>query len=67
MKTSPTYTEQFRKECEARHVLTMSRQRRKAYYQGVKEKCGAAAEKELIAEVRRQYKMREKAQGLELA
>ena len=60
-----TSSEQFRRECEARHIMMFPKDRRKAYYQGVKEKRGEAAEKELIAEVKRQYKLRDLEQEIE--
>ena len=59
-------SEQYRKECEARQVLKWGREKRKEYYQGVKFNRGEAAKNELIAEVRRQYKLQEREQALEI-
>lgn len=50
-------SEQFRKECEARHALSMDDQKRQAYYQGVLGKRGEKAVNELLTEVKRQRKV----------
>lgn len=65
MKTERS-DEQHRKECEARKVLTMPKVRRQAYYKGVEEKRGTKAAKELVAEVKRQYKLRERESAMEM-
>ena len=43
--------EQHRRECEARHVLTMDKDRRDAFYQGVFDKRGREAVNQLIEDV----------------
>lgn len=49
--------EDFRRQCEARKVLTMDHERRQAYYQGVLEKRKQKGVDELIAEVKRQRRL----------
>ena len=53
-----TWTEAWRHECEARYMITLPMEARKAYYRGVREKRGEAAMNELIAEVNRQWALR---------
>ena len=50
-----TWTEAWRRECEARHVMHLLHQARRDYYAGVLKKRGEAARNELIAEVNRQW------------
>jgi hypothetical protein len=48
-----TWTEAWRIECEARYMMTLPLEARRAHYRGVGEKRGEAAMKELVAEVKR--------------
>jgi hypothetical protein len=50
-----TWTEAWRRQCEARHVMHLLHQARRDYYAGVRKQRGEAAMKELIAEVNRQW------------
>lgn len=50
MNNSP----EFRRECEARHVLKMSYENRQHFYEKAREKRGVVAVDELIKEVKRQ-------------
>ena len=50
-----TWSEAWRRECEARYMMTLSLEERRAYYAGVRKQRGEAAMKELIAEVNRQW------------
>lgn len=52
-----TYSEQHRRECEARWVLSLPKDARKGYIERVREKRGAKAAAELADEVRRQWNM----------
>lgn len=51
----PTWTEQYRHECEARMVARMSKAQRLAYYELVQKYRGRGAVMALSAEARRQY------------
>lgn len=60
--TVDTSSEKHRLACEARLVMQWNREKRTAYYEGILEargKGGRKAVDELIAEVKRQYKLRE--------
>jgi len=61
-----TNSEQFRRECEARHVLSHREQGRVAYYEAVKAIRGQKSLTELIDEVKRQHQLREKEKGVSL-
>jgi len=50
-----TWTEAWRRECEARDVMRLLLQARKDYYAGVRKQRGEPAMQELIAEVNRQW------------
>jgi len=52
-----TWTEAWRRECEARHVMKLPLEARRTYYAGVREKRGEPSMAELIAEVNRQWKL----------
>ncbi len=52
-----TWSEQHRRECEARHVMKLPLGARREYYRHVADKRGEPAMHELIAEVNRQWKM----------
>jgi len=52
-----TSTEQFRRECEARHVLKMSDDKRQEYYKGVQAKRGQKGIDELLTEVKKQRRL----------
>lgn len=54
-KPSCTWSERYRLECEARWVLTLDKDARKAFYRGAKAKRGELAVKQLIVEVKRQW------------
>jgi len=56
-KKAPNSSEQFRRECEARHALSMPDDKRQTHYQGVKDKRGQKAVDYLIEEVKRQRKL----------
>jgi hypothetical protein len=51
-----TWGEQHRKECEAREVMRWSREKRAEYYAEVKKHRGETALKDLIEEVKKQWK-----------
>lgn len=51
-----TWSEQHRRECEARYVMKLSLEQRRAYYLAIREKRGEAAARELVAEVNLQWK-----------
>lgn len=55
---APTYTEAWRKECEARYVLGMGKDQRRSYYAGVSKFRGLPAMRELIADVEKEYESR---------
>ena len=56
-----TYTEQFRRESEARHVCNIStREGRADYLKKIEEKRGVAAMIELSNEVKRQWQILKK-------
>lgn len=59
-------SEEYRRQCEARQVLKWGREKRQEYYRGVEAKRGPAAASELIAEVKRQYKLQEREQAMEI-
>jgi len=50
-----TWTEAWRRECEARHVMQLLHQARRDHYAGVRKRRGEPAMKELIAEVNHQW------------
>ena len=50
-----TWTEAWRRECEARHMITLPLEARRDHYSGVRKVRGEAAMMELIAEVNRQW------------
>lgn len=50
-----TWSEQHRRECEARHVMKLALEQRRTYYQHVAEIRGETAARELVAEVKRQW------------
>jgi hypothetical protein len=52
-----TYTDQFRHECEARRVMRLPKDEREATYAHVARARGPAAARELIEEVKRQWKL----------
>lgn len=52
---APTYTEEFRRECEARYLLTMRRDRREKYYRDVSLRRGLPASRQLVADVKVAY------------
>lgn len=54
-------TEQFRRECEARWVLSLPKPKRKPWLNGIGEKRGRAAQRYLEEEVIRQHKMKKEA------
>jgi hypothetical protein len=49
-------SEQFRHECEARHVMKMNKEQRQEYYKGAVLHRGQAAVSRLIDEVNSQWK-----------
>jgi hypothetical protein len=55
---APTYIEAWRKECEARYVLHMGKDQRRAYYAGVSKFRGLPAMRELIAAVEKEHESR---------
>ena len=52
---APTYTEAWRRQCEARYVLRMEKNQRRAYYAGVGKFRGLPASRQLIADVEAEY------------
>lgn len=54
-KPNCTWSETHRHECEAREVMRWDKERRTAYFQGVKKQRGKVAAKELIGEVNQQW------------
>ena len=61
----PNNSEDHRRECEAREVMKWSHDRRIAHYTAILAKRGPAAMDELIAEVKRQYRLSQ-AQRMEI-
>lgn len=55
MDSRPTWTEQYRHECEARMVARMSKAQRLEYYELVQKYRGRDAVLALSAEAKRQY------------
>lgn len=53
-------SEQYRRECEARHVMKMPEEKRMEYYRGVLKNRGQNGVDYLIAEVKRQRKLMKK-------
>ncbi|WP_456243182.1 DUF7696 family protein [Zoogloea dura] len=51
MKSGPTWTEEHRKQCEIRWVLTLSKPQRAAFYADVARHRGKEAAQLLMAEV----------------
>ena len=49
------FTEAWRRECEARYVLSKKKDARQAYYAGVEKFRGKPATQQLIDDVRREY------------
>lgn len=62
MNDSPEY----RKQCEARLVLKWPKAQRENHYEGVEENRGKKARLDLMAEVKKQYRLREAEQGISL-
>lgn len=56
----PTWTEQYRHECEARMVARMSKAQRLAYYELVQKYRGRDAVRKLSGEAKRQYEQMKK-------
>ncbi|OQA32199.1 MAG: hypothetical protein BWY57_02136 [Betaproteobacteria bacterium ADurb.Bin341] len=54
-KPNCTWGEKYRKECEAREVMSWDRVKRSEYYADVKKRRGEAAVQELIEEVKKQW------------
>lgn len=54
-KPDCTWSEQHRRECEARHVMAMPREVRMGFYTRVKKIRGEAAAQRLVDEVKRQW------------
>lgn len=52
---APTYTEAWRRECEARYVLGMGKDQRRSYYACVGKFRGLPASRQLIADVEAEY------------
>jgi hypothetical protein len=50
----PDDTEEFRRQCEARYVIKMDKERRQAHYIAVEKKRGRVAMLELWEEAKRQ-------------
>lgn len=50
-----TYSEEWRRICEARHVMKLEKEKRREYYQKVAENRGREAAQELKDEVNRQW------------
>lgn len=55
---TPEQAEQFRRECEARGVLEMPKEKRKPWLDSIGKRRGKAAQKYLEAEVIRQYRLK---------
>ena len=58
-------SEDFRRQCEAREIMKWSPQRRTAHYAAINQIRGPKAKDELIAEVNRQYRLRQQ-QAMEI-
>lgn len=54
---TPEQTEQRRRECEARWVLSLPQHERKPWLNGIGEKRGRAAQRYLEEEVIRQFRL----------
>lgn len=54
-KPSCTWGEKHRRECEAREVLSWSKDTRTAYYAMVRERRGEASAQQLIADVKAEW------------
>lgn len=54
-KPDCTWSENYRRECEARLVMQWSREKRNEHYAAVKTRRGDVAVSELISEVNRQW------------
>jgi len=61
MMRDTTDTEQFRRECEARHILKMPKPARKPWLDQIGKRRGAAAQKYLEDEVIRQHRLMKEA------
>lgn len=59
-----TSSEEFRRECEARHVLKYPKEQRDAYYTGVQKIRGQKAADELVAEVKKQRNLQKEQAGV---
>lgn len=57
-KKSCTWSETFRRECEAREVMRWEREKRQGYYADVKKRRGEKALQSLVDEVNRQWGIR---------
>lgn len=55
----PNNSPEWRRECEAREIMKWSPHRRTGHYDAIKHTRGAKARDELIAEVNRQYRLRD--------
>lgn len=53
----PNNSPDFRRECEAREIMKWELQKRQAHYAAIREKRGELAAKELINEVKKQYRL----------
>lgn len=60
MDSRPTWTEQYRHECEARMVARMSKAQRLAYYELVQKYRGRDAVLALSVEAKRQFEILQK-------
>lgn len=60
MSERPTWTEQYRHECESRMVARMSKAQRLAYYELVQKYRGRDAVLALSAEAKRQFEILQK-------
>ncbi len=58
---TPEQTEQRRRECEARWVLSLPKPERKPWLNSIGEKRGPEAQKYLEAEVKRQFRLKKEA------
>jgi hypothetical protein len=65
-KMIDTYSDEYRKQCEARHVLSYPKEQRVAYYEAVKAIRGQKSLDELIAEVKRQHQLQQERNGVSL-
>jgi hypothetical protein len=52
---APTYTEEFRRECLARHLLSKQADSRRQFYADFAKQHGEPAARQLIADVKREH------------